>query len=93
MTNQPSTDERLERIAELLEATAQQLAALSEQITMHIRQAEQRSAALDAKLDRIATTLEQQNRSLEGHMRLAEQQAQTVATLTNLVSQLLSARA
>ncbi|WP_448603985.1 hypothetical protein [Thermoleptolyngbya sp.] len=48
---------------------------------------DQRSAALDAKLDRIAVTLESQNRALEGHIQLAQQQAQTVATLTTLVCQ------
>ncbi|GAB4141542.1 MAG: hypothetical protein Fur0046_17570 [Cyanobacteria bacterium J069] len=91
--NRPTIDERLDRITELLDAVVGQLARLSEQMTVSQQQADQRSAALDAKLDRIAATLESQNRALEGHIQLAQQQAQTVTTLTTLVSQLLAARA
>ncbi|MFQ3618824.1 MAG: hypothetical protein SNJ57_18135 [Cyanobacteriota bacterium] len=90
--NRPSIDERLDRIAELLDAVVGQLARLSEQMTVSQQQADQRSAALDAKLDRIAATLESQTEALQGHIQLAQQQAQTAATLTTLVSQLLAAR-
>ncbi|WOB44167.1 hypothetical protein HNI00_14160 [Thermoleptolyngbya oregonensis NK1-22] len=133
--NQPTIDERLDRVAVLLETSTQQIAYLSELIVTNGQQAAQRDASLNAKLDRlseeaaqrdaslnakldrlteaiatfvdqtqqrtvaiddrldrIAITLESQNRALEGHIRLAEQQAQSVATLTTLVSQLLAAR-
>ncbi|MFQ3628048.1 MAG: hypothetical protein SNJ81_10790 [Cyanobacteriota bacterium] len=65
---------------------------LSEAIALFVEQTQERTAAFDDKLDRIAITLESQNRALEGHIRLAEQQAQSVATLTTLVSQLLATR-
>ncbi|HIK40960.1 hypothetical protein, partial [Thermoleptolyngbya sp. M55_K2018_002] len=65
---------------------------LTEAIAAFVDQTQQRTVAIDDRLDRIAITLESQNRALEGHIRLAEQQAQSVATLTTLVSQLLAAR-
>lgn len=129
--NRPTVDERLDRVAGLLETSTQQIAYLSELIVSNSQAAAERDAAfnakldriaeegaqrdaalnakldrlvevstqhsqaiaaIDARLDRIAATLESQNRALEGHIQLAQQQAQTVATLTTLVSQLLAAR-
>ena len=92
MTTPSEIDQRLDRITVLLASIAEQIGRLSEQITRSENLFEARTASLDAKLDRIADTLSQQSRSLEGHIRLAEQQSQTTAQLTNLVSQLLTTR-
>jgi archaellum component FlaC len=81
--NRPSIDERLDRIAELLDAVTGQLARLSEQMTISQQQADQRGAALDAKLDRIAETAEQQNQAIANLSHQAEQQTQAIATLTH----------
>lgn len=82
-----------------LEGVSQQL-ELSEQNTMLTVKIERlieaigtKNHSLDAKLDRIADGILQQNSELEGHVKTVEQQSQTTATLAGLVSQLLAARA
>jgi len=76
-------DHRIDRLLSSIEAVNQQLAHLSELLVTNANAQEQRSQAIDQKLDRIAT-------SLEGHFSLANQQSQSIAALTNLASQLLA---
>lgn len=67
-------DQRLERVAELLESVIAQLAVLSEQLTRFENAAEKRLDTIDSRIDRLASISEQQSAT-------AASLAATVATL------------
>ncbi|MBF2083415.1 hypothetical protein [Thermoleptolyngbya sp. C42_A2020_037] len=55
--NRPNIDERLDRVAGLLETSTQQIGYLSELIVSNSQAAAERDAALNAKPDRIAEAI------------------------------------
>lgn len=79
--NRPNIDERLDRVADLLDTAVGQLARLSEQMTASQLEQQQRSAALDAKLDRLVEASTQQNQAIAALAHQAEQQTQAIAAI------------
>lgn len=90
--DEPTKSMALEGVGQQLELSEQNT-ILTVKIERLIEAIGTKNHSLDAKLDRIAAGILQQNLTLEGHFKKAEQQSQTTATLAGLVSQLLAARA
>lgn len=85
MSDRPSIDERLDRVAGLLETSTQQIAYLSELIVSNSQAAAERDAAFNAKLDRIAEEAAQRDATLNAKLdRLVEvstQQSNAIAAI------------
>ncbi|GAB4469443.1 MAG: hypothetical protein OHK0037_27670 [Elainellaceae cyanobacterium] len=90
--NRPSIDERLDRVAALLETSTQQIAYLSELIISNSQAAAERDAAFNAKLDRIAEEAAQRDAALNAKLdRMAGEAAERDAALDTKLNDLTQA--